>query len=314
MHPHPGPVYLSRNSNAVNSISVNPEFSKLNERQKKTVLSTASNAITKLSGGDTNSLLSALRNECIPSPTPSSSQEAILKSIGHVLSALGVTRDNGESADGEESDDKQSSHHGVSDKTAWILRALLVPLIDAGVSRAEILEAGFPNTSYHRVKNLYDAEGIKACLETQTRGRKTLYNAKPEILEKMRVHLNTPEVSNYSNISPNVDGSLNRSLERPVSRSFTKVDFKKSVVAGGGKSVEGMVSVASLYKYKPATIKAPSFNPYSCSDCKQRKYDIDAITRLISDPSVTLTHTTAVPFSNCMPRNPNLIALFPKQI
>ncbi len=120
----------------------------------------------------------------------------------------------------------------------------------------------------------------------------------------MRVHLNRSDVSNFSNVCRNVDGSLNRSLERPYSRSFAQVDFRKSVVAGGGKSVEGMVSDASLYKYKPNTIKSPSFNPYSCSDCKQKKFDIDSLMRILSDPSISLRRDTSVPFSECMPSKP----------
>ncbi len=120
----------------------------------------------------------------------------------------------------------------------------------------------------------------------------------------MRVHLNRNDFSNLSNIGRNVDGSLNRSLERPYSRSFAQVDFRKAVVVGGGKSVEGMVSAASLYKYKPSTIKSHSFNLYSCSDCKWRKFDIDSMMRILSDPSISLSHETSMPFSECMPSKP----------
>ena len=275
----------------------------LNARQKSTVLSTASTALAKLAGGDTVHLLNALREE--PLPTSSRSNYTVLNSVAKVLSALGVGNES-ESAEvenvGEETEINPRTSH--TDETNGKMRTLLVSLIDAGVSRAELLETGFSKSSYHRAKSTYDKQGIKASLHTFKRGRKDLPTAKPEILEKMFVHLHSSEISNYSNVAPHVDGSLNRSLERPYSRSFANVGFRKTVETGGGSSVHGKVSDASLYKYKPKTIKAASFNPYACSDCKQRKFDIDRMSRLLSDPSITLSHETSVPFFECMPPKP----------
>ncbi len=305
VHRHPGPTsdYLSRNTIAIDRIQTNPPFTELNTRQKLIVQSTASTALAKLAGGDSEHLLNALREE--PLPAPSRSNYSILKSVAKVLSALGV-RNESESAEdeqvGEETEINPRNSH--TDETNGKMRTLLVCLIDAGVSRAELLETGFSKSSYYRAKSTYDKQGIKASLHTSKRGRKDLPTAKPEILEKMYVHLHSSEISNYSNIAPNVDGSLNRSLERPYCRSFANVGFRKSVETGGGSSVEGKVSDASLYKYKPKTIKAASFNPYACSDCKQRKFDIDRMSRLLSDPSITLSHETAVPFFECMPSKP----------
>ncbi len=289
---------MRRNSEAVGSIQSNPAFSTLTSRQRREVLLTATTALTKLSGGELTLLISAL---CTEQPTPAPvSNVTFLKSVTNVLRALDVVSD-GESGEEIGDGEQVKPRYSPTDPIVWRVRALLVSLIDAGVSRTHILEAGFPSSSYHRVKNIYESEGIKASLQTQKRGRKDLLSAKPEVLEKMRTHLDRRDVSNLSNVGRNVDGSLNRALERPFSRSFMHVDFCKPVVAGGGKSEEGKVSESSLYKYKPHTIKSPSFNPYSCSDCRQRGYDIDSLNRILSDPSISLSHDTSVPFCECMP-------------
>ncbi len=132
----------------------------LNARQKSTVLSTASTALAKLAGGDTVHLLNALREE--PLPTSSRSNYTVLNSVAKVLSALGVGNES-ESAEvenvGEETEINPRTSH--TDETNGKMRTLLVCLIDAGVSRAELLETGFSKSSYHRAKSTYDKQGIK---------------------------------------------------------------------------------------------------------------------------------------------------------
>lgn len=129
---------------------------------------------------------------------------------------------------------------------------------------------------------------LRAVLEDNKspRGRKKATDTHPEILAKYAQHLHAPENSTLSNTR-----HLKRTTEpvreliRPHYHTGVSSGFQIPKVSGGRKSSSEGLSYATLRKYSPRNIVAPISNTMLCSDCIQRRQNINFFNRVFKTQS-----------------------------
>ena len=254
-----------------------------NYRISKLIVKQTQTFLTNVSGGDIRALMTAISatdlNFRTQQVSSSASDNKLLNSIGLVISHLQSSTD--EDLEGGDSDD--GGNPMLSRNDALQVKALRCAVILSGVTQVQIrphlTKRQFPHSSFVLMSRLNREYGLPKILYSDKQGRHTILQTQPEVLKKLSSHMSKSEYSTDTNVRDFKRRGPVRELLLPKSNVYAASDLIKQRVSGGSRSVQGLISMSSAYKYQDNTFVKSINIRMHCSDCTERAGDITFVNK-----------------------------------